>query len=101
MDVLWNKLQLAKVSRKHGLPFLAQNYLQSVKKPLFASRAPVGDSLKVEKFLYMYETLKIQMQVIENSDNRAVNIDFESNCNQVKQDSDQYDSWMNAEFYRL
>ena len=104
MDILWNKLQLAKVSRKHGLPNLAQNYLNHVKRPLFSTRSGATDSqnnLKVEKFLYMYETLKIQLLVIENSDNKAVNLEFKQNCNQVKAESDQYDKWMNAEFLRL
>ena len=38
MDVYWNKLQLAKVSRKHGLPYLAQQYLNQVKRPLLLSK---------------------------------------------------------------
>jgi hypothetical protein len=41
------------------------------------------------------------MQVIENSDNKLVNHDFLATCNTVKQDHENYDKWMNAEFLRL
>jgi len=78
MDTYWNKLQLARVARKHGLPSLAQQYLNQVKRHFSQIRqhqatqnhdqdgngephqnAGAPDStLKVEKFLHTYETLK-------------------------------------------
>lgn len=62
VDILWNNLKLANVSRKHGYLGLAYYYLNQVKTPL-THKDTVGDLLKVERFKYYYESFKLQVMI--------------------------------------
>ncbi len=66
VDICWNELKLASVSRKHGLYGLAQYYLNNVKKPLLDPQTK-GDKLMLERFRYVYETNKLQMLTFNES----------------------------------
>ena len=58
VDICWNNLKLASVSRKHGLFNLAKSYLEQCKTPLLDPDTK-GDILKLERFKYRYESFKL------------------------------------------
>ena len=58
IDLIWNHLKLAEISRKHNLPNLAQEYLE-ICKPFLVSEEARGDILKLERFKYYYENFKL------------------------------------------
>lgn len=66
VDICWNNLKLASISRKHGLYGLAQHYLKQVKEPLLDMRTR-GDKLMLERFRYTYETNKLHMLTMSDS----------------------------------
>ena len=57
IDLVWNSLKLAEISRKHGLPNLAQRYLGEIQDVLLRYDAK-GETLKLERFKYTYENFK-------------------------------------------
>lgn len=96
VDICWNNLKLASVSRKHGLYGLAQFYLNEVKAPLTDPETK-GEFLKLERYRFTYENFKLHMITgVDQTVNQEVlreGLDF--------LDNKDYDPWMHAEILRL
>ena len=58
VDIVWINLKLAEISRKHGLPNLAENYQQKLAKH---GAAFGGETFKLEFFKQIYERFKLKM----------------------------------------
>ena len=96
VDICWNNLKLASISRKHGLYSLASHYLNQVKAPVTDPNIK-GDKMMLERFRFLYETNKIHLLTVPNSLKQQEL--FAENARFV-QNSD-YDLWMHAEILRL
>ena len=62
LDICWNLVKLASVSRKQGLPSLALHYQEAAEKKLgTANNNAPYDLLKYERFKLQYEVLKLEL----------------------------------------
>ena len=96
VDIVWNNLKLAEISRKQELPQLANYYLQSV-KDILVDPSTKGDVLKLERFKMLYETFKLVTKYQTDSNKiKEVNLA----ALEFFQNKD-YDLWMHAEILRL
>ena len=96
IDLIWNWLKLAEISRKHNLPNLAQEYLENCKQFLLSDEAR-GDILKLERFKYHYENFKLTMKFHKDAGSQLEclmkSLEFV--------EKNEYDLWMHAEILRL
>ena len=61
LDICWNLVKLASVSRKHNLPSLALHYKDAAEAKLENVPSGQNDPLKYERFKLNYETLKLNI----------------------------------------
>jgi hypothetical protein len=61
LDICWNLVKLASVSRKQGLPSLALHYQDAAEKKLGTAAFGQHDLLKYERFKLQYEALKLEI----------------------------------------
>ena len=62
LDICWNLVKLASVSRKQGLPSLALHYQEAAEKRLGTANNNVSfDLLKYERYKLKYEQLKLDL----------------------------------------
>ena len=94
LDITWNFVKLASISRKHGLPNLAFHYVQAAKSQL----GPQNDCLRYERFKVDYEVLKLHLE-FNKVNMEAIVIDAEK----LLEDNrfNPYESWQKAEFSRV
>ena len=96
IDLIWNNLKLAEISRKHGLPHLAYKYLNYVYECMKLIDAR-GEMLKLERFKYTYENFKQQMEF------RKQPLDTYECLKKTEEEinNEDYTPWMQAELLRI
>lgn len=91
-------MKLAEISRKQGLYGLAQHYLKQVQEPLTHPET-TGDTLKLERFRYLYEMNKLHVTTELSADKIRMQKLEKENEEFIK--NQDYDLWMTAEIHRL
>lgn len=61
VDIVWIYLKLAEVSRKQGLPNLAESYLKQPFNNFTLENGNVGEIFQLEQFKQVYERFKLKM----------------------------------------
>lgn len=96
IDIVWNNLKMAEISRKHELPQLANHYLNAVKDVVLDEKTK-GEALKLERFKYMYETFKLTTKY--QTDSTKLKETLIQACEFSK--NPDFDLWMHADILRL
>ena len=97
VDLIWNNLKIAEISRKHGLPRYASRILKETRDSL-AKVEVKGDVLKLERFKLTYETFKQQM-AFRSLKRAEVQAHLTKTIQEI--DNADYDPWMQAELARI
>eukprot|EP00347_Sterkiella_histriomuscorum_P010775 403374964 len=100
LDISWNYYKLVQMSRKQGLPTLAYNYWQIMRKQVAQS----GDSegVKFERFKVDYEDLKINLQFNTNSKSLELIVqNYVDTINRRYNQEQNFEPWQAAEMDRL
>lgn len=62
LDICWNLVKLANISRKHELPTLALYYQESAEKRLLSVPHGYNEQLKFERYKLIFENLKLELK---------------------------------------